>query len=284
MPSGLVNPESQPTTAYFEYGLELSERGPGESQSLFDQTSPVQQVGSDATDHTVSAALTGLLPNAVYHVRLVASNSAGTTIGPDQAFRTAAAAPPPPPTLGRTENAAPVSGIVFLRASSGTFVPLTGATQIRVGTQIDALRGSLRLTAATGHKRRTQQGTFGGAVFRVTQARTGAAKGLTTLAIVEGAFTGAPSYKICTRHAAGDAVAAAASSRTLQLLHASAHGKFSTRGRYSAATVRGTIWSIADLCNGTLVHDVTDSVSVRDFVRHRTIILHAGQSYLARKP
>ena len=76
----------------------------------------------------------------------------------------------------------------------------------------------------------------------------------------------------------------AASSRTLQLLHASAKGKFSTRGRYSAATVRGTKWTIADRCDGTLTHDITHSVAVTDFVRHKTIILHAGQTYLAKAP
>ena len=89
---------------------------------------------------------------------------------------------------------------------------------------------------------------------------------------------------MCTSHKASDASTASLSSRTLQLLHASAHGKFTTRGRYSAATVRGTIWTVADRCDGTLVHDVTDSVAVTDFVHHETIILHAGQSYLARKP
>ena len=31
-------------------------------------------------------------------------------------------------------------------------------------------------------------------------------------------------------------------------------------------------------------HDVTDSVAVTDFVHHKTIILHAGQTYLAKKP
>ncbi len=44
----------------------------------------------------------------------------------------------------------------------------------------------------------------------------------------------------------------------------------------------GTKWTIADLCDGTLVHDITDSVLVNDFVHHKTIVLHAGQSYLAK--
>ena len=68
------------------------------------------------------------------------------------------------------------------------------------------------------------------------------------------------------------------------MLHASAHGKFTTKGRYSAATVLGTKWTIADRCDGTLVHDITDSVKVNDFVHHKTVILHAGQSYLALAP
>ena len=44
----------------------------------------------------------------------------------------------------------------------------------------------------------------------------------------------------------------------------------------------GTKWTIADRCDGTLVHDITDSVAVTDFVHHKTIALHAGQSYLAK--
>jgi len=39
---------------------------------------------------------------------------------------------------------------------------------------------------------------------------------------------------------------------------------------------------VADRCDGTLTHDITHSVAVTDFVRHKTIILHAGQSYLAK--
>jgi hypothetical protein len=158
---------------------------------------------------------------------------------------------------------------------------------------INALHGTLTLnTAATGgtqhatlaakkgkvkKKPKTQTGKFGGAVFKVTQTRSG----LATLALVEGAkFKGAPSYTSCkTKN--GKAVAAAVSRRTLQLLHGSAHGKFRTKGRYSAATIRGTIWTIADRCDGTLVHAIKDTVSVDDLVLHKTITLHPGHSYLA---
>ena len=111
-----------------------------------------------------------------------------------------------------------------------------------------------------------QTGNFGGAVFKVTQEKSGASKGLTTVTLISNAFKGAPSYATCKSRKALDASAAKLSSRTLQLLHATAHGKFRTRGRYGAATVLGTKWTIADRCDGTLTRDITDSVLVSDFV------------------
>jgi hypothetical protein len=278
-PSGTVNPEGIPTQAFFQYGLDLTQRGPGASSILYDQSTAPQQVGTDATNHTVTASLTGLIPGGLYHIRLVATSAAGTTFGPDQTFTTAAAPPPKPPVLGQSEDAKPVTGTVFIRTRNGQFIPLTGASQIPTGTVIDALHGSLQLTTAVG-KGKTQHGIFGGAIFRIAQEKAGALKGLTTLTLLESAFKGAPSYGLCKAHKATDATIA--SSRTLQLLHASAHGKFRTRGRYSAATVRGTKWTVADRCDGTLTHVITDSVAVTDFVRRKTIILHAGQSYLAK--
>jgi hypothetical protein len=118
-------------------------------------------------------------------------------------------------------------------------------------------------------------------VFRLNQAKRGRTKGLVTLTLLEGAVKGGPTYATCKARKAGEA-AAAASSKTLQLLRASAKGKFSTRGKYAAATVRGTKWTTADRCDGTLIRDVTDSVAVTDFVHDKTIVLHAGQSYLAK--
>jgi hypothetical protein len=129
--AGMVNPESLATTAFFQYGLDPSFRGPGASTTLYDQSTPPQQVGADSAAHTVSAALTGLVPGALYHARLVATNAAGTTLGPDQTFTTAQAAAPPPPVLGKSENAQPVSGTVFIRLPSGEFVRLTEPSRSR---------------------------------------------------------------------------------------------------------------------------------------------------------
>ncbi len=279
--SGAVNPEGQATTVFFQYGIDSRYRPGGGTSVIYDQSTPAQSLPADTTPHTVSASASGLVPNALYHVRLVATNATGTTFGPDQTFTTPPGPAPPPPVLGQTVNAKPVSGQVFILVGT-KLVPLTQGRQLPSGAVVDARAGSLELTTAAGKGHTSQTGVFGGAIFKVTQARGGQVRGLTTLKLMEGAFAGAPSYASCKAHKAGDATTAAVSSKTLQLLHASAHGKFSTSGRYSAATVRGTKWTIADRCDGTLTHDITDSVAVTDFVHHKTIVLHAGQSYLAR--
>jgi PQQ-like domain len=232
-------------------------------------------VGATASSVTVSSA-------GDYRCEVTATNAAGSTTQ-TSAPVTVASLKPPAPLLGRLVNAVPVSGKVFV-IIKGQLVPLAGTTQIPSGAEVDALHGTVSLTSATGHGSQTQTGTFGGAVFKVTQAKAGRSKGLTTLKLVEGAFKGAPSYATCKPHKkALDASVAASASKTLQLLRASAHGKFRTSGRYSAATVRGTKWTIADRCDGTLTRDITHSVAVTDFVRHKTIVLHAGQRYLAKK-
>lgn len=116
----------------------------------------------------------------------------------------------------------------------------------------------------------------------VLLACTGPNKALTTVMMVESAFKGAPAQSICNAPgSAPDAQAAKLNTKVIQLLHASAHGKFATSGRYRAATVRGTIWDTIARGNGTLVKVIKDEVEVTDFIRHKTITLHAGQSYLA---
>ena len=287
--TAIVNPNGSATTAQFEYNLDPR------YSSLVDatQSTPGQSVGGDFSNHVVTATVTGLVPNAVYDVHLVATNKNGQTVGPNVLFKTSKGTTPGSPTLGHSVNVSLVSGLVLVKVH-GVFIPLTELTQIPTNTEIDALKGSIKIiTAIPGShsatdakakkgkgKTKTQNGTFSGAIFKLTQAHSG----LATLSLVESAFKGAPSYALCTKKKAGDASAAALSSKTLQLLHASATGKFATRGRYSSATVRGTKWTIADKCDGTLTHDLTDSVSVTDFVKHKTIILHAGQGYLAKKP
>jgi hypothetical protein len=44
------------------------------------------------------------------------------------------------------------------------------------------------------------------------------------------------------------------------------------------------VWSVTNQCDGTLTKVQRGVVSVRDFVRRKTITLFTGQHYLARPP
>ncbi|MCA1690054.1 MAG: hypothetical protein LC720_06355, partial [Actinobacteria bacterium] len=206
---------------------------------------------------------------------------------------TAADPPPPPPVLGKAVNAQAVSGIVYVllpgsghvsqahaSAAKGVgFVPLTEARQLPVGTIFDATAGVARLTSATAVKGRPQAGDFGGGLFKVLQNRK--ERGLTELDLVVSSAT----TKTCPT--AGKASSAAARKAlpkaVLNLLRASENkGRFRTRGRFSSATVRGTVWTTSDRCDGTLTVVKRGSVVVSDFRRKRQIVVRAGRSYLAR--
>ena len=56
------------------------------------------------------------------------------------------------------------------------------------------------------------------------------------------------------------------------------HGRFETHGRSAVATVRGTAWLMRDTRAGTLVKVTRGAVSVRDLVKHRTVVVLAGRS------
>jgi hypothetical protein len=67
------------TTWYFDYGTTTS----------YGTKSASHSQGASAGSHTVSFPIGGLNAGTVYHFRLVATNSSGTTAGPDTAFTTA---------------------------------------------------------------------------------------------------------------------------------------------------------------------------------------------------
>ena len=67
-------------------------------------------------------------------------------------------------------------------------------------------------------------------------------------------------------------------------LFSNVKGRFRTRGRHGAATVRGTMWLTQDRCDGTLVFVRHGLVAVRDFSLRKTKVVKAGHSYLARAP
>ncbi|HEY1274026.1 MAG TPA: hypothetical protein VGF25_03920 [Thermoleophilaceae bacterium] len=218
----------------------------------------------------------------------------GLAVGPE-----ASQPPPPPPppgelpapVLGRSANVAPVSGTVLVALPGGRssararaaqkglhFVPLTEARQIPVGSFLDTKRGRVRLTTATTAGG-TQTGDFYAGLFQALQSRKKRDKGITELRLK------GSSFKRCTVRRRGKRAIASKrrlSKRTIRRVSGNAKGRFRTRGRHSAATVRGTIWTVADRCDGTLTTVKRGRVAVRDFRRKKTVLVRAGKRYLAR--
>jgi ferric-dicitrate binding protein FerR (iron transport regulator) len=64
----------------------------------------------------------------------------------------------------------------------------------------------------------------------------------------------------------------------------SGSGDYQTSGSYGSGTVRGTRWLTDDRCDGTRFSVTTGRLVVRDNPRRRTIVLTAGESYLAKAP
>ncbi len=282
--SSTVDPHGLPTTMHFEYSW-AGGVGATAAAITYQQRTPEQVVGADFADHPIVARVSGLVPNSNYHLRAVARNAAGVTLGLDTTFRTAKDPPPPPPVLGKTFNAEPVAGIVQYLVGHGKgahFTALTEPRQLPVGTVFDASRGSARLTTATAKRGRVQQGSFGAGLFKVLQNRR--QLGLTEVDLVISSKARAVCAKAGKAGTAQTAAKRALPKALLTLLRANATGKFRTQGRYSSATVRGTTWTTADRCDGTFTLVKRGVVVVNDRRLHKNIVLRAGRSYLAKAP
>ncbi len=144
-----------------------------------------------------------------------------------------------------------------------------------VGTVVDTSAGRVMLTSANPGPGSVQSGQFFRGKFQVRQSRTGG--GLVSL-VLRDAIARRSGCTTTPAHAA------ALTKRILGLLRGTAKGHFRTVGRFSAATVLGTNWGVRDLCDGTLTVVREGVVSVRDFVTHKTVVVRAGQTYLAEAP
>ena len=304
---GTVDAGHQKTTYWFEVGPTTA-YGSTTQPAKVDKKDPV----------AVMSVVSGLLEDGTYHARLVARNEDGLSLGADVTFTGAGLIPavnipaplpastpareasdplwdddpgtdpgtdpdaasspvlaaPAPPELGQTLGVAAQAGTVLVRLpGSARAVALTHAASIPVGTTLDARKGTVTLSSALPGDQ-TQTGTFHGGVFEVRQPD--GARGMTEL-VLRGPLP------TCTS-AGGSARAAAAPAKRppRRLWGRDDHGRFRTRGSNSVATVRGTVWYVEDRCDGTLTRVSKGSVSVRDLRRQRTVIVNAGNSYVAR--
>jgi 6-phosphogluconolactonase (cycloisomerase 2 family) len=117
--TGTVNPNGSATTFYFQYG----------TSTAYGSTTTTQSAGSDTSNHSESASVSGLLPGTTYHFRIVAKNAGGTSDGGDMTFTT----PKRPLKLSVSPTRAEAGARVCLafKASSNGH-PVAGAT-VRLG-------------------------------------------------------------------------------------------------------------------------------------------------------
>ena len=102
---GTVHTHGNDTDYYFQYGTSTN----------YTTSTAVDTV---STDSTVTAVVTGLIPNTRYHFRLVATHGGGSSFGSDRTFQTTAS----PPTDSGTPSA-PNTGS---SGGGGCFIMITG--------------------------------------------------------------------------------------------------------------------------------------------------------------
>lgn len=217
-----------------------------------------------------------------YTATITVSDSAANTATTSRAVSVAAAPVPLPPVVvpglpdpiaGKTVNVFPVVPPVYVKQPlERKFTLLTQPSQIRVGSIIDTRKGRVRITIDNGlHGFDTAD--FYQGMFKLLQRPAPSA--LASLQLFGGKFKGcakAPRVKISRL----------SKKRSVRHLWGAGKGKFRTVGRFSSATIRGTNWLTDDRCNGTLTRVKQGSVSVRDFVKKRNIVVKAPKKYLAR--
>ena len=176
----------------------------------------------------------------------------------------------PPPVPGKQVNALPAQGTVKVKLpGSNRFVELTDDRQVPVGTVIDTLKGRVTLVAASNRSGGTATAAFYDGIFKLGQTRN--ATPTTMLTLVE--------KLSCPKRGK----ASAAAKKKKRKLWGDGSGRFRTGGSYSSATVRGTKWLVQDSCTSTLTKVTRGSVTVRDFVKKKTVIVKARKQYVARR-
>ena len=267
--AALLAPRAQETGYFFEYGTGTS----------YGARTAAAALAAEASAVPVAAGVSGLSPSTTYHFRGVATNSTGTTYGPDGSFTTPApSAPAHIPSLeedavlGTAAGAAATSGTILVQNAAGRFVALEGPQSVPMGAIIEATKGTVKLVTALPKKGTTQAVLVWGGRFKLSQSKHG--NGLTKI-ILAGAL---PS---CARK--GHAHAATKKAKSRKLWAKDNHGRYSTYGANSVATVLGTEWETLDSCAGTTTRVLTGKVSVRDMHTKKTVVVHAGHISLARR-
>jgi hypothetical protein len=198
------------------------------------------------------------------------------TLGPANAVTQTVSTELPPPQAGKSFNIEPAGGNVSTKCNDeGAFRKLDKPKQVTLDCQIDAEDGTVSITASKGSSGATQTALFWGSVFDIDQEAGDNREAVMTLA----------GQRRCEKR--GDDMG---NSRQRdrrgsggRKLWGSGSGNYKTVGSHGSATVRGTIWLVADRCDGSTLFKVRrGTVVVRDFIEQSSVVLGAGQSYIAK--
>ena len=191
--------------------------------------------------------------------------------------------PPAAPEAGETFNAQPTAGEVLVRRpEDGALIPLQAGASLPVGTRVDARDGAVAVqtAAAEGVAMTNQYAEFRGARFKVGQKRKGSR--VVDIDLQHGDFESCPRGGKAASKGKARAAGKSKSSKRVRAVWGSGKGRFRTRGRHAAATVRGTTWTVEDRCDATVTRVKEGVVDVEDFATGKTVTVRAGESYAAR--
>ena len=195
----------------------------------------------------------------------------------------------PPNENDPSVNLLPGSGgTCHFQAPQDTEQVLTEPEHVSVNTRVECGEsGHVIVVSDKDNRGGTQRAEFYSGDFRVNYTRQlipGSDEETSSKPITELTLVG--SYGRCRRTRARRATSSvkARTSARRRRLWGRGRGRFRTRGRYGAATVRGTWWETKDSCRGTELTVKDGRVTMRDFGMRRNVTVNAGSSYLAGPP
>ncbi len=258
--TNIYTDDSSVCTAAVQVGLLTAANG-GEATI---EVRPGQKAYSSFTAHGVTTNSYGAWVGSFVFAGAAAipgSPGGGGGGGGSTTTTTASTTSGPPPTAVTT-GAVTVNGRTF----TGGTIPYNATVDVTKGSVLlQTTGGSLKVTGESGI-------TAAFVLLRTTVNN----KAVVELRLAKGNFGVCPKRKTAS---VGRTVAAPT---IVRQLWGNGKGSFQTRGRYAAATVRGTHWLTEDRCDGTLTRVARGVVSVADLPTHTTVTVRAGHSYLAK--
>jgi hypothetical protein len=155
---GTINPNFSATSFHVDYG----------TTSTYGNFTAVASAGEGGTAQAVSAVLSKLKPQTLYHFRVVASNAAGSVVGGDQTLTTSKAPIAPPPKKA-------------VKAPALSSASLTN-TRFRVGKKATAISARSRRRAPVGTRFRFKLTVAAKVQIAITRSASGLRRGRSCVA------------------------------------------------------------------------------------------------------